>query len=84
MFKLTFICSGGWLITGSALDLHDHQVLAMAAAHRHLIEAEYDGYVSNDSGGVFCRSVALIVSPCSLGFTNEYLYTRFLLHIHLC
>ncbi|KAG6508814.1 hypothetical protein ZIOFF_034196 [Zingiber officinale] len=61
----TIDINGGWLITGSALDLHDHQVLAMAAAHHHLIEAEYDGYVSNDSGGVFCRSVALIVSPCS-------------------
>ncbi|XP_042395742.1 uncharacterized protein LOC121986042 [Zingiber officinale] len=57
----TIDINGGWLITGSALDLHDHQVLAMAAAHHHLIEAEYDGYVSNDSGGVFCRSVALIL-----------------------
>ncbi|KAG6505359.1 hypothetical protein ZIOFF_037715 [Zingiber officinale] len=73
----TIDINGGWLITGSALDLHDHQVLAMAAAHHHLIEAEYDGYVSNDSGGVFCRSVALIVSPCSsLGFLMALLLLR--------
>ncbi|KAG6499945.1 hypothetical protein ZIOFF_039759 [Zingiber officinale] len=50
-----------WLITGSALDLHDRHVLTMRAAHHHLVEGDYDGYASNDSGAVFCRSVTLIL-----------------------
>lgn len=56
--------SGGWIIRGSPLDLHDHQVLAMATAHRHLVEveAEYDGYAANSGSAGFFRSAALIVS----------------------
>lgn len=35
----------------------------MAAAERHLLEAEYDDYAAtNASGAAFCRSAALIVS----------------------
>lgn len=36
----------------------------MAAAERHLLEAEYEDYAAtNASGAAFCRSAALIVSP---------------------
>jgi hypothetical protein len=56
--------SGGWTITGTPLDLHDPRILAVAAAQRHLLEAEYDEYAAtNASGAAFCRSAALIVSP---------------------
>lgn len=56
-------CSGGWTISGTPLDLNDPRLLAMAAAERHLLEAEYDDYAAtNASGAAFCRSAALIVS----------------------
>ena len=56
--------SGGWTITGTPLDLRDPRILAMAAAQRHFLEAEYDEYAAtNASGAAFCRSAALIVSP---------------------
>ena len=49
------------------MDLHDPRVLAMAAAQRRFLEAEYDEYAAtNASGAAFCRSAALIVSPVSL------------------
>lgn len=36
----------------------------MAAAERHLLEADYDEYAdASASGAAFCRSAALIVSP---------------------
>jgi len=55
--------SGGWTITGTPLDLRDPRILAMAAAQRHFLEAEYDEYAAtNASGAAFCRSAALIVS----------------------
>lgn len=55
--------SGGWTITGAPLDLHDPRILAMAAAQRHFLEAEYDEYAAtNASGAAFCRSAVLIVS----------------------
>ncbi|XP_010937150.1 uncharacterized protein [Elaeis guineensis] len=54
--------SGDWTITGAPLDLHDHRILAMAAAQRHFLEAEYDDYAdTNASGAAFCRSAALIL-----------------------
>ena len=55
--------SEGWTISGTPLDLRDPRLLAMAAAERHLLEAEYDDYAdTNASGAAFCRSAALIVS----------------------
>ncbi|XP_058096482.1 uncharacterized protein LOC131242096 [Magnolia sinica] len=54
--------SGGWTISGTPLDLHDPRLLAMAAAERHFLEAEYDEYAAtNASGAAFCRSAALIL-----------------------
>jgi len=44
------------------MDLHDPRLVAMAAADRRLLEAEYDEYSDpNASGAAFCRSVALIL-----------------------
>ncbi|KAM7480023.1 hypothetical protein LguiA_028236 [Lonicera macranthoides] len=58
----TIDISGGWTIGGTPLDLHDPRLLAMAAAERHLAEAEYDEYEdTNASGAAFCRSAALIL-----------------------
>lgn len=52
----------GWRIHGPSMDLHDPQLLAMAAAERHLLEAEYYEYSEpNASGATFCRSAALIL-----------------------
>lgn len=48
---------------GTQIDLHDPRLLAMAAAERRLLDADYDEYAdSNASGAAFCRSAALIVS----------------------
>ncbi|KAL4362337.1 hypothetical protein GQ457_04G011100 [Hibiscus cannabinus] len=53
---------GGWTISGTALDLGDPRILAIAEAERQLLEAEYDEYAtSNSSGAAFCRSAALIL-----------------------
>ncbi|XP_058083579.1 uncharacterized protein LOC131231421 [Magnolia sinica] len=58
----TIDISGGWTIAGAPLDLHDPRLLAMAAAERHFMEAEYDEYAAtNASGAAFCRSAALIL-----------------------
>ncbi|XP_075661652.1 uncharacterized protein LOC142631389 [Castanea sativa] len=58
----TIDISEGWTISGSPLDLRDPRLLAMAAAERHLLEAEYDDYAdTNASGAAFCRSAALIL-----------------------
>nr|XP_010939492.1 uncharacterized protein LOC105058313 [Elaeis guineensis] len=60
--ETTIDISGGWTITGAPLDLHDHRILAMAAAQHHFLEAEYDEYAStNARGAAFCHSVALIL-----------------------
>lgn len=54
--------SGGWTIAGAPLDLNDPRFLAMAAAERRLLEADYDEYDdSNMSGAAFFRSAALIL-----------------------
>eukprot|EP01018_Ginkgo_biloba_P038533 Gb_09261 [translate_table: standard] len=54
--------SGNWGASGAQLDLHDPRLLAMAAAERHFLEAEYDEYAAaNASGAAFCRSAALIL-----------------------
>ncbi|KAH0762784.1 hypothetical protein KY290_018857 [Solanum tuberosum] len=54
--------SGGWTVAGTQLNLHDPRLLAMAAAERHLLEADYDEYAdSSASGAAFCRSAALIL-----------------------
>lgn len=46
----------------------------MAAAERHILEAEYDEYAdTNASGAAFCRSAALIVSPKNLILLKEKL-----------
>ncbi|KAM0829238.1 hypothetical protein ACQ4PT_067011 [Festuca glaucescens] len=53
---------GDWTITGAPLDLRDPRILAVAAAQRRLLEAEYDEYGGNDANGAaFCRSAALIL-----------------------
>ncbi|XP_077213343.1 uncharacterized protein LOC143848318 [Tasmannia lanceolata] len=58
----TIDISGGWTISGTPLDLRDPRLLAMAAAERHFLEAEYDDYAAtNASGAAFCRSAALIL-----------------------
>ncbi|XP_010258346.1 PREDICTED: uncharacterized protein LOC104598128 [Nelumbo nucifera] len=60
--ETTIDISGAWTISGSPLDLHDPRLLAMAAAERHFLEAEYDEYAAtNASGAAFCRSAALIL-----------------------
>ncbi|XP_072978384.1 uncharacterized protein [Typha angustifolia] len=60
--ETTIDISGGWTITGTPLDLRDPRILAVAAAQRHFLEAEYDEYAAtNASGAAFCRSVALIL-----------------------
>ncbi|XP_040987969.1 uncharacterized protein LOC121235673 isoform X4 [Juglans microcarpa x Juglans regia] len=54
--------SEGWTISGTPLDLHDPRLLAMAAAERHLLEADYDDYADTSAGGAaFCRSAAIIL-----------------------
>ncbi|KAL6009206.1 hypothetical protein ACLOJK_022433 [Asimina triloba] len=59
---LCFTLIGGWTISGTPIDLHDPRLLAMAAAERHFLEAEYDEYAAtNASGAAFCRSAALIL-----------------------
>ncbi|KAL9227361.1 hypothetical protein vseg_003057 [Gypsophila vaccaria] len=51
-----------WTIAGAPLDLNDPRLLAMAAAERRLLEAEYDEYAdTNANGAAFCRSAALIL-----------------------
>lgn len=58
--------SGGWTIAGAPLDLNDPRLIAMAAAERRLLEADYDEYDdSNMSGAAFFRSAALIVCICN-------------------
>lgn len=67
-------CSGGWTISGTPLNLHDPRLLAMAAAERHFLEAEYEEYATaNTSGASFCRSTALIVSLFPLMQQNSYI-----------
>ncbi|XVE56928.1 hypothetical protein DITRI_Ditri04bG0050100 [Diplodiscus trichospermus] len=62
----TIDISVGWTIPGAPLDLRDPRILAMAAAERHLLEADYDEYAdTNVSGAAFCRTAALIVSSSS-------------------
>ncbi|XP_009587066.1 uncharacterized protein [Nicotiana tomentosiformis] len=54
--------SRGWTVGGTQIDLHDPRLLAMAAAERRLLDADYDEYAdSNASGAAFCRSAALIL-----------------------
>ncbi|XP_022738753.1 uncharacterized protein LOC111291342 isoform X2 [Durio zibethinus] len=58
----TIDISEGWTISGAPLDLSDPRILAMAAAERHLLEADYDEDAdTNASGAAFCRSAALIL-----------------------
>jgi len=60
--ETTIDISGDWTITGTPLDLRDPRILAVAAAQRRLLEAEYDEYGGNDANGAaFCRSAALIL-----------------------
>ncbi|KAF3640439.1 putative gibberellin-regulated protein 6-like [Capsicum annuum] len=52
----------GWTVGGAQVDLNDPRLLAMAAAERRLLDADYDEYAdSNASGAAFCRSAALIL-----------------------
>nr|GEW03600.1 RING/FYVE/PHD zinc finger superfamily protein [Tanacetum cinerariifolium] len=54
--------SGSWTLAGTPLDLNDPRLLAIAAAERNLLEAEYDEYEDTSANGAsFCRSAALIL-----------------------
>uniref|UniRef100_J3MTA6 RING-CH-type domain-containing protein n=1 Tax=Oryza brachyantha TaxID=4533 RepID=J3MTA6_ORYBR len=58
--ETTIDISGGWTITGTAFDLRDPRIIAMA--QNHIMEADYDDYsVTNASSAAFCRSAALIL-----------------------
>ncbi|PSR96645.1 E3 ubiquitin ligase SUD1 [Actinidia chinensis var. chinensis] len=58
----TIDMSGDWTISGSHLDLHDPRLLAMAAAERRLLEAQYAEYAdANASGAAFYRAAVLIL-----------------------
>lgn len=58
---ISVVYSGGWTITGTAFDLRDPRILAVA--QNHILEAEYDDYsATNASTAAFCRSAALVVS----------------------
>lgn len=60
--ETTIEISGDWSISGNRLDLHDPQILAMAAAQHRLLEDEYDEYAAtNNNAAAFCRSVFLIL-----------------------
>lgn len=60
--ETTINISEDWTITDSRLDLHDPRILAMAAAQRHFLNAEYDEYAAtNASGAAFCRLATLIL-----------------------
>ncbi|KAL0917038.1 hypothetical protein M5K25_012078 [Dendrobium thyrsiflorum] len=61
--ETTIDISGGWTITGTSIDLRDPRILAMAAAQRRFLEAQYDDDddATNASGATFCRSAALIL-----------------------
>ncbi|GAB4845475.1 hypothetical protein Ancab_038883 [Ancistrocladus abbreviatus] len=60
--ETTIDISGGWTISGAPLDLNDPRLLAVAAAERQLLEADYNEYAdTNASGAAFCRSVALVL-----------------------
>lgn len=59
--------------------MRDPRLLAMAAAERHLLEADYDEYAdSNASGAAFCRSAALIVRNCYLVYSHSHRIILFL------
>lgn len=54
--------STSWTLNGTPLDLNDPRLLAMAAAERNLMDAEYDEYEDTSANGAsFCRSAALIL-----------------------
>uniref|UniRef100_A0A0E0M156 RING-CH-type domain-containing protein n=1 Tax=Oryza punctata TaxID=4537 RepID=A0A0E0M156_ORYPU len=58
--ETTIDISGGWTITGTAFDLRDPRILAVA--QNHVMEAEYDDYsATNASTAAFCRSAALVI-----------------------
>ncbi|XP_075523953.1 uncharacterized protein LOC142556372 [Primulina tabacum] len=58
----TAIDIGGVWLSGTPLDMHDPQLLALAEAERQLMESDYDDYNgTNSSGAAFCRSAALIL-----------------------
>ncbi|XP_057466421.1 uncharacterized protein LOC130755871 [Actinidia eriantha] len=58
----TIDISGDWTISGSHLNLHDPRLLAMAAAERRLLEAQYDESADANAGGfAFCRVAVLIL-----------------------
>lgn len=72
-------CSDDWE-NGVPLDLSDPRILAMAAAERHFLEADYDEYSeSNSSGAAFCRSAALIVSLPFLSYLVESIVSYMLI-----
>lgn len=80
------LCSGGWTISGTPLDLSAPRILAIAEAERTFLGAEYDEYASsNASGAAFCRSAALIVSHKILNpFTGTYMLNSMNRHTVAC
>ncbi|KAL7618145.1 hypothetical protein Lser_V15G00503 [Lactuca serriola] len=53
--------SASWTIGGTPIDLNDPRLLAMAAAERSLLDAEYEYEDTGANGASFCRSAALIL-----------------------
>ncbi|KAI3513388.1 hypothetical protein L1887_20719 [Cichorium endivia] len=53
--------SASWTLGGTPIDLNDPRFLAMAAAERSLLDAEYEYEDTGANGASFCRSAALIL-----------------------
>ncbi|KAL4559291.1 hypothetical protein LXL04_031429 [Taraxacum kok-saghyz] len=53
--------SASWTLGGTPIDLNDPRLLAMAAAERSLLDAEYEYEDTGANGASFCRSAALIL-----------------------
>lgn len=63
-----FFRSQAW---GHHFGIHDHHLLALAAAERQLLESEYDDYaVANDGNVTYLRSIAVVVCPDKYSYLN--------------
>ncbi|THF97808.1 hypothetical protein TEA_007352 [Camellia sinensis var. sinensis] len=81
----TIDINGAWTISGSPLDLRDPRILAMAAAERHLLDADYDEYAdTNANGAAFCRSAALISKKSNFGNVYSIGANAILAHPDYC
>lgn len=92
----TIDIGGGWQISGTPLDLHDFRLMAIPGAERELLEGDDNNSDSvNDTGAVFCRSVALVLmtlllfrQSCSLSDyeeeDNRFTFLMFILLRTIC